>query len=563
MKIIVGIFVLFMQMSFGQDELPKDYFQSPLDIPLVLSGTFGELRSNHFHAGIDIKTQGRQGLEVKASAGGYISRIKVKHFGYGKALYITHPNGYQTVYAHLKKFAPEIEKYVKAYQYDQESYEVQLFPKKNKFKIKVQEVIAYSGNSGSSEGPHVHFEIRDSQSRPMNPFLFGFDEVKDTKSPRLRSIYAFTASEDAHVNFKTGRIKLKPVRDNNGHWKIPEIQARGDIYFGIEGYDRLDLAFNKNGYYEVETYLNGLPFYTSIFNRFAFRETRYVNRMIDYGYYREFKRRVHKLRSFDFNRLDINHFQTNNGILKIDDTINYKYEIKVKDFKGNTTEVHIPIRYNPLKEYKKDSIVKTNYFVKHNNAFVFDKGLIDIYIPKYALYEDTYIDIKVEGESIKLHDYRTPIHKGITIGFDVSEYTDEDKQQLFIGRKMPWGTIYYVNTKKKQNRFTTGVKEFGEYVLAKDTVSPTIKPLNFRNKQWLSRFRYLKLKIDDDLTGIDSYRATVNGDFILMEYDYKTNTLVHDFNDAVVKETENNFKLIVTDKVGNTTIFEAKFFRKN
>ncbi|RRO20293.1 M23 family metallopeptidase [Flavobacteriaceae bacterium 14752] len=563
MKIWYGLLILFTQMFWAQNDLPQDYFQKPLDIPLVLSGTFGELRSNHFHAGLDLKTQGRTGLEVKASAEGYVSRIKIQRFGYGKALYITHPNGYTTVYAHLKKFAPEIEEYVKAYQYDQERYEVQLFPSADKLPVSAQEVIAYSGNTGSSGGPHLHFEIRDSQSRPMNPFLFGFDEVKDTKPPRARSIYAFTASKDAHINNKKGRVKLRTIRSQNGNLKVPEIKAAGDIYFGIEAYDQLDLAFNRNGYYEVEAKLNGLPFFTSTFNRFAFSETRYLNRLIDYGYYREHKRRIHKLKSYDYNRLDINHDQINNGVLQINDTLNYKYDLKIKDFKGNTTQIHIPISYEPLNQNIKDSIAKTNYFVKHDHAFAYDKGLVDFYIPKHALYNDTYLDIKIEGESIKLHDYRTPVHKGITIGFDVSQYTDEDKQHLFIGRKMPWGKIYYVNTTKKKNRFTTGVKEFGEYILAKDTTPPTINPLNFRNKQWLSRFRYLKLKIDDDLTGIDSYRATVNGKFILMEYDYKTNTLVHDFNDGVINETENNFKLVVTDKVGNTTIFESKFFRKN
>lgn len=563
MKIYFGILCLLMQICLGQDELPKDYFHSPLDVPLVISGTFGELRSNHFHAGLDIKTQGVEGLEVRASAEGYISRINIQRFGYGKAIYITHPNGYQTVYAHLKKFAPEIEKYVKDHQYKHEKYETQLFPAKDKLPIKTQQLIAYSGNTGSSGGAHLHFEIRDDQSRPMNPFLFGFNDVKDTRLPQIRSIFAYTASDDAHVNFKTGRIKLKPIQSQDGNWKVPEIQASGNIYFGIEGYDLLDYAFNKNGYYEAEATLNGTPFFTTTFNRFSFSESHYLNRLIDYGYYIEFKRKIHKLRSYNYNRLDINNLQTRNGILKIDDTINYKYELKVKDFKGNTTEVHIPISYKPLQENIEDSIVKTNYFVKHDNAFAVDKGLIDVYIPKHALYEDQYLDIKIDGESIKLHDYRTPIHKGITIGFDVSEYTDDDKQQLFIGRKMPWGDIYYVNTTKKQNRFTAGVKEFGEYVLAKDTTPPTIKPLNFRNKQWLSRFRYLKLEIDDEDTGIDSYRATINGKFILMEYDYKTKTLVYDFNDNIIDETENNFKLVVTDQVGNTAIFESIFFRKN
>lgn len=562
-KIYFGILSLFINVCFSQAEIPKHYFQSPLDIPLVLSGTFGELRSNHFHAGLDIKTQGTEGLKVKASAAGYISRIKIQRFGYGKTLYITHPNGYQTVYAHLKKFSPQIEQYVKANQYRQEKYEIQMFPKKDELPVKAEELIAYSGNTGSSGGPHLHFEIRDNQSRPMNPFLFGFEDVVDSSSPQIKNVYAYTASSDSHINYKNGRIKLKPTQNENGDWKVSEIHASGDIYFGIEGFDRLDYAFNKNGYYTVETELNGLPYFISKFNRFSFSESRYLNRMIDYSYYKEFKRKIHKLRSYNYKRLEINNFQTNNGILEIRDSINYKYIVKVKDFKGNKTTIHIPIRFKPIKEKNKDSVKKTNYFVKHENAFAFDKGIIDIYIPKHALYEDLYLDIKVEEESIELHDYRTPVHKGITIGFDVSKYNNKDKQQLYIGREMPWGSTYYVNTTKKQNRFTAGIKEFGKYVLARDTTPPTIKPLNFRNKQWLSRFRYLKLKIDDKETGIDSYKATINGKFVLMEYEYKTKTLVYDFNDDIISETENNFKLVVTDKVGNTSIFENTFYRKN
>lgn len=563
MKIKQLIFLFFYQIVFAQNNLPKNYFQSPLNIPLVLSGTFGELRSNHFHAGIDIKTQGVEGLEVLASADGYVSRIKIQRFGYGKTLYVTHPNGYQTVYAHLKKFAPEIEKYVKDYQYNKESYEIEMFPKQGKLPVKKGKLIAYSGNTGSSQGAHLHFEIRDAYSRPMNPFLFGFDDVKDTTPPQFRNIYAYTVSKNAHVNNKSGRIKLKPVKGKNGQWRVPEIGAEGDIFFGIEGYDRLDLAFNKNGYYEVETLLNGKPNFRARFNRFSFSESRYLNRLIDYGFYKEYKRKIHKIRSYDFDRLEINDLHVNNGIISINDSINYKYELKIKDFKNNTTEIHIPIRYKPSKEIVKDSVNKTLYLVHQNHAFALNKGLIDIYIPKHALYKDTYLDIEIDGENIKLHDYRTPIHKAITIGFDVSEYNDEDKEKLFIANKMPWGDLYYVNTKKKKNRFTAGIKSFGDYTLAKDEVAPTIIPLNFRNKQWLSNYRYLKVKIDDELTGIDSYKATVNGKFILMEYEYKTKTLVHDFNDGVVTDTENNFKLIVTDKVGNTSIFETTFFRKN
>ncbi len=562
MKSFLILCLLIFQVSYAQYDIPKGYFGSPLDIPLVLSGTFGELRSNHFHAGLDIKTQGVEGLEVLASASGYVSRIKIQRFGYGKTLYVTHPNGYQTVYAHLKKFSPEIEEFVKSYQYRKEQYEIEIFPEAGKLPVQQGAVIAYSGNTGSSQGAHLHFEIRDANARPMNPFLFGFEEVKDTRSPSFRNIYAYTVSKDAHVNYKTGRIKLKPVKSKNGHWRIPEIDAAGKIYFGVEAYDRLDLAFNKNGYYEIESALNGLPYFRARFDRFSFGESRYLNRLIDYGFYKEYKRKIHKLRSYDYNRLEINDLYTNNGILDINDTINYKYELKIKDFKNNITEIHIPISYKPSTKVESDSLKETLYFVHHDHAFALDKGMIDIYIPKHALYEDTYLNIEIEGEGVKLHDYRTPVHKGITVGFDVSEYTARDKEKLFIGNKMPWGDIYYVSTKKSTNRFTAGVKEFGHYVLAKDEDLPTITPVNFRNKQWLSNYRYLKVKIDDETTGIDSFRATVNGKFILMEYDYKTKLLVHDFNDDIVKDTENNFKLVVTDKVGNTSIFESTFFRK-
>ncbi len=556
------LYLLIVQIAVAQDNIPKDYFKSPLDVPLVLSGTFGELRSNHFHAGIDIKTQGVEGLEVLASADGYVSRIKIQRFGYGKTLYVTHPNGYQTVYAHLKKFSPEIEKFVKDYQYSKEQYEIEIFPEANKLLVKQGKVIAFSGNTGSSQGAHLHFEIRDANARPMNPFLFGFEEVKDTRPPEFRNIYAYTASKDAHVNYKSGRIKLKPIQGKNGQWRVPEIDAAGEIFFGIEGYDRLDLAFNKNGYYEVETLLNGQPNFRARFNRFSFGESRYLNRLIDYGFYREFKRKIHKLRSYDFDRLEINALNINNGIIAINDTINYNCVIKVKDFKNNTTEIHIPVNFKPSNEVERDSLKETLYLVHQDHAFALDKGPIDIYIPKHALYEDTYLDIEIEGESVKLHDYRTPIHKAITIGIDVSAYQDKDKEKMFIGNKMPWGDIYYVDTRKKKNRFTVGVKEFGHYVLAKDEDLPTITPINFRDKQWLSNYRYLKVKIDDKTSGIDSYRATVNGKFILMEYDYKTKLLVHDFNDDVVTDTENNFKLVITDKVGNTSIFESVFFRK-
>jgi murein DD-endopeptidase MepM/ murein hydrolase activator NlpD len=173
---------------FSQVEYPQDYFKNPLDVTLVLAGTFGELRTNHFHSGLDIKTQQREGLNVYAAADGYVSRIKISEFGYGKAIYITHPNGYTTVYGHLQSFAPKLETYIKACQYQKETYEIEVFPTADELKVSQGEIIAYSGNTGGSGGPHLHFEIRDKEERPMNPMLFGID-IQDSKVPTVSDVY--------------------------------------------------------------------------------------------------------------------------------------------------------------------------------------------------------------------------------------------------------------------------------------------------------------------------------------------------------------------------------------
>ena len=198
-KFIFTLCFSFILNTFSQDKYPQSYFQNPLDVPLYLSGTFGELRSNHFHSGLDLKTQQREGLKVFAAAQGYVSRIRVSHYGFGKALYITHPNGYTTVYAHLKKFNPAIESYLKKAQYKKESFEIQLFPSKDALTVTQGEIVAFSGSTGGFIGPHLHYEIRDGNSKPINPLLFGI-KVKDTKEPRINTLMVYPIDSTSHVN---------------------------------------------------------------------------------------------------------------------------------------------------------------------------------------------------------------------------------------------------------------------------------------------------------------------------------------------------------------------------
>ncbi|GGZ58926.1 M23 family metallopeptidase [Mesonia mobilis] len=567
MKLYFLVFFALFSIQFGlaQENLPQDYFESPLEIPLILSGTFGELRSNHFHSGMDIKTHQQTGLSVVASASGYVSRIKISHFGYGKALYIQHPNGYTSVYAHLKEFAPEIEKYIKERQYAKESYEIEVFPQANELSVDQGELIAYSGNSGGSGGPHLHFEIRDSQARPMNPMQFGID-IKDAHYPIVRGMYVYPISENAHIDTKAERKKLRVIPMGNGEYKTEHLQAYGKIGFGINSVDLLNYAANKNGVNTIETFLNGKKLLTVDFNKFSFAESRYINDYIDYELEESQNETVQKLFITNNNPLSIFKYQEDQGYVEVNDSLDYNYKIEIKDYEGNTSVVRIPItpKEIPSENIEKPETKKTNYFVKSSQATAFDEDGFDVYIPRGALYKDEYLDISTDGESINVHHPTTALHQNITIGFDVSRFNDEDKEQLFIARMSDWGRPYYSTTYKKKNRFTTRTKNFGTYKLAVDNTPPLVQPVNFRNKKWMSNYRYLKFKISDDLSGISSYRGTINGKFILMEYDYKTNSLVYDFNDEVnTTETENNLKIIVVDNVGNSTTFEGTFFRKN
>ncbi|WP_298320720.1 M23 family metallopeptidase [uncultured Aquimarina sp.] len=561
MRIITLFLVLNIGIGYCQKDIPKDYFINPLDIPLAVSGTYGELRSNHFHSGLDLKTEGQEGLKVYAAANGTITRIKISHFGYGKAMYISHPNGYTSVYAHLQKFSPEIEAYIKKRQYAKESYEIELFPKAGALSVKQGEVVAYSGNTGGSGGPHLHFEIRDAKARPMNPMSFGID-IKDTKKPTINSVWIYSLDENSHVNGDQQPTKLRLIPLDNGNFKAEGVNAIGKIGIGVSTIDQQNLAANKNGVYKISTELNGQENFALEMKRFSFSETRYINRLIDYSYYKKNRSRITKLFIEKNNPLTIYKNTIDKGIFNVEDSLSYTAKVLVKDFKDNTAEISIPIQGKQLTEISKKEIIKTPYLVKPTENFTFNSGIFDLYIPKGSLYEHAYLDIQANGDTIKIHQDEIPLHKNMTIVFDVSNYSESDKKKLYIGRLGYNNQHYHVKTNKKNNRFSTRTRTLGSYSLFTDLNKPTIVPINVSDKKWMSKANFLKIKIDDADSGVKSYRATINGKFILMEYDYKTGMLVYDFNDKIITETENKFKLIVLDKVGNNATFETTFFRK-
>ena len=558
LRILLVISVFQLQ---AQKTIDPNYFSNPLDIPMVLSGSFGELRSNHFHSGLDIKTQQRSGVPIYAPADGYVSRIKVGHYGYGKALYIKHPNGYSTVYAHLQRFETTIQDFVKKSQYKKERYEIELFPKENSLLVKKGDLIAYTGNSGSSGGPHLHYEIRDAYSRPMNPMLFGL-EIPDTKDPSVTSVLAYPVSDDATVNQSSEPVKLRLIKQKDGSYKTEKISAYGKIGFGIATTDQQNGAYNKNGVYRIKTSYNGKPKIDIKFEKFSFDETRYLNRYIDYTYFKEHKIKIQKLFRQTNNPLSIITQEDDNGFVNVADGFSSNYTIEIKDYQGNLVHITIPVIGKKDNTVAKKELPNDLQYIPSESSSTIQRGVFTVDFPKNALYQGSYLNIKTSGDTLHLHTDNIPVHKNISISMDISNYNTLDKNKLYIARQAYKNTSYYTTTRREKNILTAKTRILGSYTLFMDTIAPTIKAANFTDGKWISNNKTLKIKIEDSHSGISSYRATLNGRFILMEYNYKKDVLTYDFNDNIITDTQNNLRLIVTDNVGNSTTFEAIFFRK-
>jgi len=563
-KYLLIVFLNFFGILYSQTNYPKDYFINPLKIPLVLSGTFGELRSNHFHAGLDIKTQQVEGLNVLSSADGYVSRISVSLWGYGNALYITHPNGYTTVYGHLKKFSPKITAYVKKRQYQKESFEIRLYPKSGELNVSKGEIIAFSGNSGSSGGPHLHFEIRDVKANIINPMFFGI-KIPDHKSPTIQKSFAYSKNDSSQVNRSNKPVELILKRQKNGDLLANKVYAYGQIGIGIDAYDRLDGAINKNGLYDLKMSVNGKEIFQFKADKFSFSESRYINSYIDYERFSRMKQRVQKcFVDHQANNLSLYKTLLDKGFFTIKDSLDYQVTVSAKDFQGNETLLTIPIRGRKDTIAIVKKIEKTPYYFKTGQINSIKDSIIQVSFPKNAFYEDFYFDYSYKNGVAKLHNNTVPVHKKFSLSFDVSKYPENEIKYMYIARKNKYGKLYYVATKHKDHRLTTSsIKDLGEYILNSDKDKPKITPIGFKENQSLNKSSYLQVKISDKGSGIKSYRGEIDGKWVLMEYKPKKGRLIYNFNNNQLSGTNHTLKIIVKDNVNNSTTFTSTFNRKN
>jgi Peptidase family M23 len=553
--------ILFCSSLLAQNNFPKDYFIPPLDIPMQLSGNFGELRPNHFHAGFDFKTQQKEGLKVYAAAEGYVSRIKISTFGNGKTIYITHPNGYTSVYAHLQKAVGTIQDFIIKAHHKEQAFEIEMYLKPGEISIKKGEWIAISGNTGASEGPHLHFEIRDSKTEYIiNPMLFGFDSgFKDTKKPVISSLYVYPLSSTTTINKSQRPILLNYSLQKDGTFLADKVVANGAIGFGIIADDYDDVSFNKNGVYSVNSFLNGQPSFGYQFDTYSFDDMRYVNALIDYSRYKKTQQRVQKL--FMKNKYGLPFIKTDEAKGQITPIPNLDalYRIEVADFFGNTSIVSVPVQYDSTPIVVPAEPIVSKYFINANKDNIFEKENVAVFFPAGTFYDDFALNFDVKNKVLYLHDDTVPVHTNFTISITDSQFSKEQREKIFIGR-LEGDQISYNSTFKKDSIFTSKVKTLGKYKLVSDTVAPKVSILKPIEGKWVSDDA-IQFQISDFSSGIKSYNGYLNGKWVLFEYDNKTNKITHIFNDEQLLEGANELKVIVIDNVGNSTTFETRFFR--
>tara|TARA_B110000027_G_scaffold93845_1_gene99132 strand:+ start:4188 stop:5858 length:1671 start_codon:yes stop_codon:yes gene_type:complete len=555
MKKLIILFLFISININSQTNFPKNYFSNPLDIELILNGNFGESRPSHFHSGIDFKTQFKEGLNVFSSAKGYVSRISIKHGGFGKALYINHPNGYTTVYAHLKNFNKKIEDYIKKIQYNKKSYQIEHYFKKDVIKILKNENIGKSGNTGSSFGPHLHYEIRLTKNqKAINPQLFEID-IKDTRRPIINSVFLYKLDS---LNKISEPIKLKIKRVNDSIYQSEEVTANGTIGFGISGFDRQDLANNKNGIYKYSTIYDNKENIEFNFNSFFFEESIKIKTLIDYKYYIENKSRIVKLFKDHGNNLSI-YSNNKSGYINIEKDISL-YQITLADLKGNKSTIKIPITKGDIKKstLKKVNSKDLNTTINNKLNYNFEFENAEIKIAKNTFLKNVKLNIDTSIDSIKIINPEIAVFKNIKIYF----LNKEKRKGNYLALKDNNGNESFASAKlNNKNYFYHKTKSLGTYFIKNDSLNPLIELKNFKNNDWISNKSSIKIKILDKETGIKNYKVKINGKWMLFEYEYKKNELFYNFDSYFINKKKNLIEVSVEDMAGNKSQKNFTFFR--
>lgn len=566
-------FLLILLFTFWKfpynPRIDADYFSAPVKIPLYLAGNFGELRANHFHSGIDIKTQGRTGIPVYAAAEGWLSRVSISPLGFGLAIYIDHPNGYTTVYGHLDCLRDDLKEFARNIQYEKQSFAIDVPVPKGLFSFEKGELVAYSGNSGSSGGPHLHFEIRDTDSEhPINPLLFNF-KIADSSAPKIYSVLVYPLSGDALVAGKTTPQRYETVFQN-GAYQLkdnPVINVAGQVGFGIQALDFLDGSTSKCGVYDIQLSVDDKPIYEFKMNELSFDESRYINSHIDYAHLQQYGRRYHKNWLEPGNELNNYPVLENKGKIDIEAGETYRVSYLLKDAKGNSSQLKFQIFGKPAGQVR---AAQKGIAIAYNSDTEINKENASLEFESGSFYSDVILNYAEKpaangfySPTIQLQPTEVPVHRFFKIRLKTVNLPENLQPKVLIAAIDPkTGKRSSLGGNYKNGWVETKARQLGNFAVTTDTKSPTITPLNIQNRSTLTNNSKISFKLADDLSGIDSYRGEIDGQWVLFEYDAKNALLEYSFDPKRLQLGKNHaLRLMVKDAVGNEKTYEAKFYR--
>lgn len=540
-------------------------YRSPLDIPLVLSANFGELRPNHFHSGIDLKTQGVINKPVYAIADGYISRISVSPSGYGLAVYINHPDGHTSVYGHLEKFAPRIEEYVKEKQYEKESYSIDLTLDVSVLPLKKGDLFAYSGNTGSSGGPHVHFEIRNTENQlALDALEYYKDRIEDNVLPLVKGVAVYPVSGAGVANgsvepYRRTISASTPAKKKGVKTLSDSVFVWGRIGLGINAIDRMTGTNNIYGVKTVRLFCDDKEIFSSDISSIDFGKTRMINSMTDFDHW--YKTKVFYMKSFiePGNKLSI-YKTVNNGYIDVNEERIYNFKYELEDLYGNMTTYAFPIYGKKQNIPQPKQCMQLMAWDKDN---YYEGNMFSISLPKGVLYNNFCFDLKRILSSNYMSAIYTigntyvPLDKPSEITIKMTKDSLVNKAQYGIvrinGARESW-----IGGKYNNGAITTRVRELGNsYAVSIDAQAPVITPVS--PAKWVIQ-REIKIRVTDNKSGISSYRGTIDGSFALFEHDVKSSVYTYKFDAQRLKKGESH-KLLFTavDGCGNESSYEYEF----
>ncbi len=567
-----GILLIYLSMvlsCFAQNDqiitartYPQGYFRNPLNIPMDASGTFGELRSTHFHAGDDYRTQQRTGLPLHAAAAGFVSRVRVQIGGGGNSLYIDHPNGYTTVYLHMDSFNDALTNIVRSEQYKQKRFDVDITVSPEQVKLAKGQFIGNAGNTGGSAGPHLHFEIRDTKTQhPLNPQLFGL-QFNDRFNPTINSIIVYDLNDEL-FNEHTPRRPLPARATQNGRYSLNAgnpILVSGKFGLGINAIDRHRAGGFQNGVYSIELFLDGKAISTVLFEELDFNTSRAIHAYIDYPYWKSSKSKVQKSFKDPGNPIEIFHVLENRGVINLPDNELHEVKYVVKDVQGNCSELNFQVKNNVNAS---PTIAKRHglQLFEWDKENTFEREEIQVQMPKGVLYDNLDFEYTNTARPTGGYSLTHRVHNGFIPLF--STFTLRIKPTSLPENLQQKALIASVENGSEGGKFENGwvtvnTRSFGRFYVAVDTVAPTIVPRNFSNGKNVAAQSKIDFTISDNFSGIQSFNAYIDDQWVLMEYDSKNRHLWHRF-DAALSKGSHRFKLVVTDWKDNEKTYEASF----